>query len=266
MFVVSSLSPPPCIWSFSAHRTMNVQNAEFLGVLLRSVCPVSESGDICKSKRYRCWLILSAFSRDILSFILTFLLLPGEWWGNESAAMVFWKPLRSHTYTGRLLWWPTLWSLWPAGVCSLWPSRSSGKCPSPTVPTCQTAAGVNCWSDERSHLAQWAYTQGEIHDVSRFHRSNSISYSVTLELEQATRLDPVTAARPLLPGLGLDGNTAAALAVTEVVLYCGYVLQQRGNEWRCSVLQLWHGATVLHCGSLCNTAKKRISWWWFSHR
>lgn len=195
MLFVSSQSQPPCIWSFS------VQNAAFLGGLLRSVCTVSESGDICKSKQYRCWLILSAFSRDILSFILTFLLLPGEWWGNESAAMVFWKPLRSHTYTGRLLWWPTLWSLWPVGVCSLWPSRSSGKCPSPTVTTCQTDAGVNCWSDERSRLAQWKCAQEEIHDVSHFHCSNGISYSVRVD---PTWLSNRRSPTPSRPGAGRE--------------------------------------------------------------
>lgn len=74
--------------------------------------------------------------------------------------------------------------------------------------------------------------------TSHFHCSNTISYSVMLELKESTRLDPVTAARPLLPGPGLGGNTVAALVVMEVVLCCGYVRKQRGNEWRCSGLQL----------------------------
>lgn len=45
-----------------------------------SVCTVSESGAVGKSisEEYRCWLILSTFSRDILSLVLTFLPLPGE--------------------------------------------------------------------------------------------------------------------------------------------------------------------------------------------
>lgn len=72
-------------------------------------------------------------------------------------------------------------------------------------------------------------------------------------LRESTRLDSVTAARPLLPGLGLDGNTVAALAVMEVVLCRGYVLEQRGNEWRsalrCSsdMVQLCY--TVVHCAT-----------------
>lgn len=51
-----------------------------------SLCTVSDSGAVCTStsEEYRCWLILSTFSRDALSFVLTFLPPPpGERWANE---------------------------------------------------------------------------------------------------------------------------------------------------------------------------------------
>lgn len=107
-----------------------------------SVCTVSESGAVGKSisEEYRCWLILSTFSRDILSLVLTFLLLPGERLGK-------WKCCYG------ILEAPSRVRLTQAsccdglhyGVSGPWgsaptpqPFRSSGKWPSLTVAVGQT--------------------------------------------------------------------------------------------------------------------------------
>jgi len=64
----------------TADSNISAKTVESQAVSFRSSCRLF----VCKStsKEYRCWLILSTFSWDILSFVLTFLWPPGECWGK----------------------------------------------------------------------------------------------------------------------------------------------------------------------------------------